>query len=82
MLRFILNFILFGVLFYAIYLLFPDAFHKMVGWADSIFEFLKDLFTQLSTKLQEWGAQKEKPQSEHALFLLPLWILTSFKWKF
>ncbi len=80
--RLILNFILYGVLFYAIYLAFPDAFHKMVGWADSIYELLRDLFTQLSNKLQDWSSQKEKQSSpEHALFLLPLWILTTLKSK-
>lgn len=82
MLKFILNFILFGVLFYAIYVAFPDAFHKMVGWADSIYELLRDLFTQLSNKLQDWGAQREKPQSpERAVLLLPVWILAAIKFK-
>lgn len=51
--RFILNFIFFGVLFYAIYVAFPDAFHTLVGWADKIYEFLRTLALQLLSKVQE-----------------------------
>lgn len=50
--RFILNFIFFGVLFYAIYLAFPDAFFTMVGWANDIYEFLRDIFLQLKANIQ------------------------------
>lgn len=76
MLRFILNFILFGVLFYAIYLAFPDAFFTMVGWANNIYELLKDLFMQLSDKLQEYRGSKTESQTppQQALFLIPMWI--------
>lgn len=80
--RFILNFIFFGVLFYAIYLAFPDAFFTMVGWANKIYEFLKDIFIQLTDKIQEMRGQRgEAPTqpSRHALFLLPLWIAVAFK---
>jgi len=51
--RFIFNFVFFGVLFYAIYAAFPDAFFTMVGWADKIYLFLKDLFLQLSDKIHQ-----------------------------
>jgi hypothetical protein len=75
--RFILNFIFFGVLFYAIYLIFPDAFHTMVGWANSIYEFIRDIFLQLTSKVQEWRGQKgpHNPSPQRALFLIPLWIM-------
>ena len=71
--RFILNFIFFGVLFYAIYLFFPDAFFTMVGWANKIYEFLRDLFLQMAGKIQEWRGQRGGPHAppQHALLLLP-----------
>lgn len=52
--RFILNFIFFGILFYMIYLFFPDAFFTMVAWANKAFEFLRDLFLQLAEKFHAW----------------------------
>lgn len=55
--RFILNFIFFGVLFYAIFLMFPDAFHTLVGWANSIYEFLRDILLVLIGKIQEWRGE-------------------------
>jgi hypothetical protein len=78
--RFILNFILFGVLFYAIYLAFPDAFFKMVGWAQSIYEFLRDIFLQMSDKFQEWrGRRGESPPPTQAWFLISLWLIPALK---
>lgn len=79
--RFIFNFIFFGVLFYAIYLAFPDAFFTMVGWANKIYEFLKDIFIQLADKIQGIMKQRgtETPHPQHALFLLPLWIKMMFR---
>jgi len=52
--RFILNFFFFGILFYLIYLFFPDAFHTLVSWADRVYEFLKDLFMTLSERFHAW----------------------------
>lgn len=53
MLRFILNFILFGILFYLIWRFFPEAFDKLVSWAGDVFDFVKNLFTSTVEKLQE-----------------------------
>jgi hypothetical protein len=79
--RFILNFIFFGVLFYAIYLIFPDAFHTMVGWANSIYEFIRDILLFLIDKVQEWRG--EVVSSDHSAnkeaFLIPFAILAGFK---
>lgn len=74
--RFILNFIFFGVLFYVIYLFFPDAFHTLVGWANGIYEFLRDVLIQLTGKYHEWKGDHSSP--EQALFLIPLWIKAIF----
>ncbi len=43
MVRFILNFIFFGVLFYAISLFFPDAFQTLVSWAGKVYTFIVDV---------------------------------------
>ncbi len=61
--RFILNFIFFGVLFYAIHILFPDAFHTMVGWADAIYNFVHDILATLFSKAQDW--KEHKAPSHH-----------------
>lgn len=50
MLRFILGFIFFGLLFYALYLYAPDTFHALVNWASDIFDYLKSLFEKYSGK--------------------------------
>jgi len=48
--RFIINFIFFGILFYIIYLFFPDAFQTLVGWANQTYEFIKDIVLQITDK--------------------------------
>lgn len=57
MIRFILNFIFFGVLFYAIAHFFPDAFQKLVSWAESIYQF----FVDLSYRMTDWLNHNTKP---------------------
>lgn len=54
--RFILSFIFYGILFYLIYLVFPDTFFTLVSWADKFTEFVKELYVQLSTRFHEWNA--------------------------
>lgn len=55
--RFILNFIFYGILFYLIYLAFPEAFFTLVSWVDQLTNVLKDLFAQLFAKFQEWRGE-------------------------
>ena len=79
--RFILNFIFFGVLFYAIHTLFPDTFSTMVGWADKIYEFMRDLLLQLFGKIQDiressGESHAAATQPAHgALLLFGAWML-------
>lgn len=40
--RFILNFIFFGLLFYAISRFFPDMFETLVSWVGALYEFIRD----------------------------------------
>jgi hypothetical protein len=53
--RFIFNFIFFGILFYVIYLFFPEAFHTLVSWADQVVNFFKELVQNISDRI---GVQK------------------------
>ncbi|MBA3957446.1 MAG: hypothetical protein H0X51_03495 [Parachlamydiaceae bacterium] len=41
--RFILNFFLFGFLFFLIWIFFPEAFHILLSWAQSVYDFFADL---------------------------------------
>lgn len=50
--RFIFNFIFFGILFYLIWMIFPDAFMTMVSWADHIVAFFRDIIMGLWGKIQ------------------------------
>jgi hypothetical protein len=78
--RFISNFILFGILFYIIYLVFPDAFFTIVGWANKIYAFLREAFLQLSGKIQSSGQGASHSTAPlYTLFLLPLWMSMSRK---
>lgn len=52
MLRFITNFVLFGLLFYLIHLFFPDAFNTLVSWVGSIYEFLHDLVLNVIDRIK------------------------------
>ena len=45
--RLILGFIFFGLLFYAIWIYFPDAFAVLVSWAAKIFNFFEELWNSL-----------------------------------
>jgi len=42
MIRFIINFILFGLLFYILWRYAPDLFETLVSWVDALFEYLKE----------------------------------------
>lgn len=50
--RFIFNFFFFGILFYLIWMFFPDAFMTLVGWANQVVAFFRDLIVGISNKVQ------------------------------
>lgn len=70
--RFILGFIFFGLLFYAIWYFFPETFQTLATWAGNVFGFFKSLFQGLSDKFnttkEETPPVKETTQA--ALLLL------------
>lgn len=47
MLRFIVNFFLFGFIFYMIHLFFPEAFATLVSWAGGAFTWVKGIYHSL-----------------------------------
>jgi hypothetical protein len=61
--RFIFQFIFFGLLFYAIYAFFPEAFLKLVTWAADLFDFIKDSFQHLFK-----GGKTTPDSGSHAWF--------------
>lgn len=69
--RFILNFIFYGILFYCIWYFFPDAFAKLITWAGATFDFLKNLVTEISNKFKDTGITHTEPQK--AILFLYMW---------
>lgn len=57
--RFIFGFIFFGLLFYAIWLYFPEAFATLFTWAQDVFNFFKDLVVGITDKFNH----AEAPQN-------------------
>ena len=79
--RFIFNFFLFGIIFYLIYLFFPDAFTTLVSWANKTVEFFQEVFVPLSEKSNAWRGQETATPAEapaippHQALLLFLGLL-------
>ena len=76
--RFIFNFILFGIIFYLLYVFFPDAFSTLVSWANKTFEFLRDVFMQIAAKISGWRGEPAgtgTPTHQAILFLFAkIWM--------
>ena len=68
--RFIWNFFFFGILFYLIWAFFPDAFMTLVGWANHVVAFFRDLIMGLWDKAQPH--MPTTPEAPQAALLLPL----------
>lgn len=60
--RFLWNFFFFGILFYLIWMFFPDAFATLVSWANQVVAFFKDLFSGLWDKSQHYVPER-KPET-------------------
>ena len=61
--KFLWNFFFFGILFYLIWVFFPDAFHTLVNWANHIVAFFKDLILGLSDKVQNQLPPNQLPST-------------------
>lgn len=65
--RFIFNFIFFGLLFFIIWQYFPDAFSTLVSWATTVFNFLRDIVTTIIHKFTAEKASHEVPKELYHL---------------
>jgi hypothetical protein len=59
--KFIWNFFFFGILFYLIWLVFPDTFMTLVSWANQIVAFFKELIVGVVDKVQHQTAPVTAP---------------------
>ncbi len=59
--RFILNFIFFGILFYLLWVYFPDQFEILKSWAASAVDLIKQLYHTLMDKLHVSGTTPMPP---------------------
>lgn len=75
--RFIFNFFFFGLLFYLIYLFFPEAFTTLVSWANQVVAFLKETFQSLYDRFGHTTkpADKEHEHTTQALLYISNWIM-------
>ncbi|MBA2368658.1 MAG: hypothetical protein H0V82_06505 [Candidatus Protochlamydia sp.] len=49
--RFLLNFFLFGLLFFLIYTFLPDTFSTLAEWAGKAYDFLREIYLQIAGKI-------------------------------
>lgn len=67
--RFIIGFVFFGLLFYSIWFYFPETFQTLVSWVAQVFEFFRDLVENLKSRLSSGSsAPKEAPKVLFNLF--------------
>jgi hypothetical protein len=59
--RFIFYFFFFGLLFYVIWLYFPEAFQTLVSWAGKVYTFLHDLVVNLIEKINSMTSTSKTP---------------------
>lgn len=64
MLRFLFNFIFFGLLFFIIWQFFPDFFQKLVAWATAVVQFIENLVTMLIEKVNSMSGHPSTPPPE------------------
>jgi hypothetical protein len=61
MMRFIFYFVFFGLLFYIIWMYFPEAFQTLVSWAGKIYSFLFNLLSGVVERLNDWSGPHTPP---------------------
>lgn len=77
--RFILNFFFFGILFYLIWMFFPDAFKTLVSWADQVVAFFKGLIQTASDKVHNTDTSTPPPAQAWLIMLPCFWLVKSAK---
>ena len=69
--RFVFNFIFFGMLFFVIYHYFPEAFDTLVSWARAIYLFVIDVGTSIVERVREGTEGRNGKEAASLLMLLP-----------
>jgi hypothetical protein len=69
--RFIFNFIFFGILFYILWLYFPETFVALTTWAAKVVDFIRNLFTGVGDRFRT----PEAPAPEKGLLLIPVFYI-------
>lgn len=59
LIRFLINFVLFGALFYLIWHFFPDAFATLVTWIKTLVDFTQQLLTDLYNRISTGTVKKD-----------------------
>ena len=59
--RFIINFFIYGFIFFLIYLFFPEAFTTLVSWAGKVYDFFAGIIQSIKEKT---GGTPTKPAEE------------------
>lgn len=71
LLRFIVNFILFGALFYLIWHFFPETFTTLVTWIKAIVEFFQLIIVDLYNRISTSSLKKDiEPVKTASLFMI------------
>lgn len=70
--KFILNFFLFGIIFFLISIYFPEAFQTLVSWAQNSYDFV---YTGIQTIIEKLSPSKGSPESASFRYiaLLPIY---------
>ena len=72
--RFIANFFFFGILFYLIWMFFPDAFLTLVSWADHVVAFFRELIVNTWDKVQHTTPTTPEPAIPPPVKALLPWL--------
>ena len=68
--RVILNFFIYGFIFFLIYLFFPEAFTTLVSWATKVYEFFNDIVQNI---MERTGSKPNSPNGSEQAMVYFIW---------
>ncbi len=75
--KFVFNFIFYGVIFFLIWRYFPEAFNTLVSWVNGLWDFIVDLVVSIVAKVK--GAMTSGGGNNQALLLPFVMFASLFK---
>lgn len=57
--RFLISFIISGLIYYALYHYTPEVFSKLVGITDSLFQYAEAFFSEIASRVKGSGAAQQ-----------------------